>query len=279
MTSYAFYNGQFGKKSEINIPLSDRSIFFGDAIYDVAIGCYDRLLWEDEHISRFLCNAKKLGIKHNYSKKKLSSLLREISVKSMLDCCMINFQLSRNLTERRHSAIGAGSNLLVIVEPIKIEKHPSPMKLITMTDKRYGYCDIKTTNLLPAVLSATKAERQGADEAVFIKNGIITECTKSNIAIIKQGRLITPPLSNRILPGITRAHLLNACKKIGIEYEEKSFGKSELFSADEILVTSSTKMCKTVCKIDNFSVGGRARELSKHLQNELYCEFEKCCVL
>ena len=66
MTSYAYYNGQFGKRDEIKIPLSDRSIFFGDAVYDTAIGCYDRILWEIEHIERLLCNAQRLGIEHKY---------------------------------------------------------------------------------------------------------------------------------------------------------------------------------------------------------------------
>jgi D-alanine transaminase len=84
MDSYAYYNGKFGKRDKITIPLSDRSIFFGDAIYDAAIGSFDRILWESEHIERFLNNAEKIGIKHNYTHKHLSDILREIGVKSMI---------------------------------------------------------------------------------------------------------------------------------------------------------------------------------------------------
>ena len=69
MCSYAYYNGKFGKKEEISIPLSDRSIYFGDAVYDVALGSYDRIMWESEHLDRLLANAKRLGIIHPYSKK------------------------------------------------------------------------------------------------------------------------------------------------------------------------------------------------------------------
>lgn len=278
MSSYAYYNGSFGKKDEIKVPLSDRSIFFGDAIYDVVIGSYDRLLWEEEHIDRFLGNAKRLEFNHKYTKKELSSLLREISVKSTLDCCMIYFQLSRNFPYRKHSAMGSDTNLLIIVEPIKIEMHPKPMKLITMSDRRYGYCDIKTTNLLPAVISATSAENLGYDEAVFIKNDIVFECTKSNISIIKQGRVITPPLSNNILPGITRSHLLRKCYEEGIPFEERDITKSELFSADEILVTSTTKLCKTVSIIDDTPVGGRNIEMAVTIQKALYSEFFNFCL-
>ena len=162
------------------------------------------------------------------------------------------------------------ANLLVIVEPIKIERHPAPMKLITMPDLRYGYCHIKTTNLLPAVISATESENSCCDEAVFIKDGLVTECTKSNILIIKQGRIITHPISNEILPGIVRGQVLKGCESLGIPYEEKAFTKEELFSADEVLITSTTKLIKTANRIDNLPVGGRAPDLATTLQSYLY---------
>lgn len=279
MTSYAYYNGQFGKRDEIKIPLSDRSIFFGDAVYDTAIGCYDRILWEIEHIERLLCNAQRLGIEHKYTRRKLSSLIREISVKSTFGTCMIYIQISRDLMARNHSAVGCGANLLITVEPIIIDRFPKPMKLITAEDKRYGYCDVKTINLLPAVLSSTEAETAGCDEAIFIRNNIVTECSKSNISIIKQGRLITHPISSRILPGITRAHLLEGCRKLGIPFKEIEFTKAELFSADEILISSTTKLCKTASHIDSLPVGGGANEIASAIQNYLYSEFSTFCLI
>lgn len=277
MNAYAYYNGKFGKREDITIPLSDRSIFFGDAIYDAAIGCYDRILWEEEHIERLLNNAKRLGIEHSYDKHYLSALLREIAVKSTIDTYFLYFQLSRSFPIRRHSAIGCKASLLVTVEPINIEKNPPPLKLITVPDKRHGYCDIKTTNLLPAVLSATDAENADCDEAIFIKDGVVTECTKSNISIIKQGRVVTHPISSRILPGIARAHLLTACHTLDIAFEEAEFTKEDLFTADEILVTSTTKLCKRVSYIDGRAVGGKDSKTAKSLCDLLYSEFEKCC--
>ncbi len=278
MTSYAYFNGKFGKREEITIPLSDRSIFFGDAIYDAMIGCYDRIMWEEEHIDRLLGNAKRLGIKHGFDKQYLSSLLREIAVKSMIESYFLYVQLSRDLPLRRHSAIGCGANLLVTVEPLKLEPNSKPLKLLTVADKRYGFCDIKTVNLLPAVLSATEAEGDGYDEAIFVKNGIVTECTKSNISIIKQGRIITHPNSSNILPGITRAHLLDACRLLGVGYEEAEFTKDDLYTADEILVTSTTKLCKTADKIDGIAVGGKDGKTAQLLSNFLYSEYEKICI-
>ena len=279
MNSYAYYNGKFGKKEEIYIPLSDRSIFFGDAIYDAAIGVYDRILWEEEHIDRFLANAKRLEFTHNLSKKYLSSLLREIAVKSMIECYFIYFQLSRNYTTRCHSAKGCSTNLLIIIDPIEIKANNPPLKLITVNDDRYNYCDIKTVNLLPNVISMTKADECCCDEAIFIKDGIITECSKSNIFIINQGRIITHPKSNRILPGIAREHLLEICKKNSLDYEEIKFTYDEMIHADEVLVTSTTKLCQRVGEINQISVGGKAPALADQLCGQMYKKYTDFCLI
>ena len=278
MNSYAYYNGKFGKRSEIRIPLSDRSLFFGDAIYDAAIGSYDRILWEDEHLDRFFKNAEAIGISHNFTKKQISELLHEVAVKSTLSCYFIYFQLSRSNPIRNHSANGCESNLLITVDPISIKKHPKPLKLITAEDLRYGYCNIKSVNLLPAVLTITEAEKAGCDEAVLIKNNIVTECTKSNISIIKQGRLVTSPKSNKILPGITREHLLKICKKIGVISEEREFTREELFLADEVIISSTTKLCNAVSHIDGVRVG-KTYSIAKKIHSIMYKEFTDFCIL
>ena len=279
MSSYAYYNGKFGRREDIAIPLSDRTIFFGDAVYDAAIGSYDRILWEGEHIDRFLNNAERIGICHSLNKRHLSQLLREIAVKSMLEeCHFLYFQLSRNLPERNHSATGCGSNLLICIDPIDILPPLRPLRLVTAEDVRYGFCDIKTVNLLPAVLSMTVAEGAGCDEAVFIRDGIVTECSKSNISILKCGRIITHPKTNRILPGIAREHLLSCAIDIGLKIEEREFTKEELFSADEILVTSTTKLCRRVCEIDGTPVGDKSPEIAVELCGLMYREFTDFCI-
>lgn len=277
MSSYAYYNGKFGKKKDISIPLSDRSIYFGDAIYDAAIGSYDRILWENEHIDRFLANAEKIGIKHSFSKEYLSSLLREVAIKSRLRSYFLYFQISRSLPDRRHSASGASAKLLITVDPIFIEPNPAPLKLITVSDKRFGYCNVKTTNLLPSVLASTKAEKNGCDEAVFVKGRYVTECAKSNISIIKQGRVITHPRNNKILPGIAREHLLLNCRNFCIPYEERPFSVNEMLSADEILVTSTTKLCRITDTINRKKVGGKNTDLARNLCEAMYSDYKDFC--
>lgn len=277
MNSYAYYNGNFGLREDITIPMSDRAIFFGDAVYDAAIGSYDRILWEDEHIDRFLSNAARIGIEHSYTKRFLSQLLREIGVKSMLKSYFLYFQMSRSNTTRVHSAKGTSASLLITIDGIEIISDPNPLKLICTEDKRYGFCDIKTVNLLPAVLASTEADFRGCDEAIFIKNGIVTECSKSNIAIIKCGRVITHPKSSRILPGVTREHLLKICHDENITTEERPFTKNELLYADEILITGTGKLCRTASEIDGISVGGKDSSIAKKICRKMYKEYADFC--
>ena len=278
MSSYAYFNGTFGKKEEISIPLSDRSIYFGDAIYDAAIGSYDRILWEEEHIKRFLSNARKIGIQHNFTEEYLSALLREVAVKSMLKCYFIYFQMSRSLPDRIHSPIGAKANLLITVDPIQINPAPKPLNLITVIDRRFGYCNIKTTNLLPSVLASEKAEKSGCDEAVFVKGNYVTECAKSNISILKQGRIITHPINRRILPGIARSHLLAHCNRLNIPCIEQPFSVSDMLSADEILVTSTTKLCRITEHINGIKVGNNDIKTANNLCKLMYSEFNEFCL-
>lgn len=277
MNSYAYYNGSFGKKDEISIPLQDRSIYFGDAIYDAAIGSYDRIMWEDEHINRFLLNAKRLGITHSYTRSFLSSLLREIGIKSMLSSYFIYFQMSRSLPNRIHSAKDAKANLLVTIDPITIEQSPSSLSLITLPDKRYDYCHIKTVNLIPSVLASTKAEKAGADEAIFVRGRYVTECAKSNISILNQGRIITHPKNNKILPGIAREHLLQICEQLNVTFIERPFSVYEMMNADEVLVTSTTKLCRRVSKINGIQVGGGSPDLAHNLCLHMFFEYKKEC--
>ena len=277
MSSYAYYNGKFGKRDEITIPLNDRAIFFSDAVYDAAIGSYDRILWEEEHIDRFFSNAAKIGMNHSFTKHSFSQLLHEIGIKSMLKSYFIYFQISRALPTRVHSAKGSDPTLLITVDEITISQNPEPLKLIIREDKRYDFCDIKTTNLLPNVLASTEADNKGFDEAVFVKKGVVTECAKSNISIIKRGRLITHPKCSKILPGITREHLLSICKEHSIPFLERPFTVDELLSADEILVTGTGKLCKKVSYIENKNVGGNDPTLSDFLCQKMYKEYTEFC--
>ena len=274
MSTYAYYNGNFDTRENIKLPLSDRAVFFGDGIYDASIGRNENIFLESEHIDRFLCNAKALNISHKYTEKSLSNVLHEVIKKSGINSFFLYFQLTRNSNIRVHSPkLCTNANLLITIEPHTLPDENKKMRLITYEDKRYGYCNLKTLNLLPSVMASEKADDAGCEEAVFIRNGIVTECAHSNISILKSGRLKTHPLNEHILPGITRRHLIFACNALGIECRECTFGIDELYSADEILITSTTKLCLPASHIDGVKVGGGDRILLNEICHFLRDEY------
>ena len=280
MQSYSYYNGEFGKTEEIKIPLSDRSIYFADAIYDAAIGKNGRIFQVDEHIHRFLSSAKKIGISHRPTYDEIFNILTDVIARTDIDEFFVYFQLSRDTPSRIHSALSSEkSNLLITVTPISVERNPREIALITMPDVRHLMCDVKTVNLLPAVIASTYAESRGADEAVFHRGDAVTECAHSNISILKGGTLMTHPLTNTILPGITRHHLLIACEKLGIPYRERVFTLDELYSADEILVTSTSKLCRRANRINGIPVGEKDAKAAHLICEFLYKEYYDFCKL
>ena len=272
--SIAYYNGKICEIGEVAIPLSDRAVFFGDGIYDAAIGRGGVIYLEDEHIDRFVGNAGKMGIPLPFGKEELRSLLRELASRSGEECFFIYFQLTRYSQERRHACRERErSNLLITVTPAALPDPKRQITLVSYPDRRYGYCHIKTLNLLPAVLASSYAEGMGADEAVFYRGGTVTECAHSNISIIKGGTLITHPTDRRILPGITRAKMIGICREMGMAVAERPFTRRELAGADAVLVSSSSKLCLTAASIDGVPIRVRARELADGICRTFFEDF------
>ena len=136
-------------------------------------------------------------------------------------------------------------------------------------------CNVKTLNLLPAVIASHAAEEAGCDEAVFVRDGIVTECAHSNVAIVKDGIVYTHPLSKFILPGITRARMLTLCKKLQIPYCEKPFSYADITASDEILITSTTKLCLTASKIDGIDIRNCKNSIGNVIKSALVEDFLK----
>lgn len=270
----AYYNGIFSELCDVKIPLSDRAVFFGDGIYDAAIGRCGRIFLEKEHINRFFTNAKAMDIPTELKTGSLSSLLHELIEKSGLSEYFIYFQLSRYSEERTHSYPETKrSNLLITVKPFSLLPRDRELALITANDIRYRMCNVKTLNLLPAVLASKRAADSGCDEAVFIRDGFVTECAHSNISILKNGILKTHPNGELILPGITRERMLYFCRLIGVPVDESPFTKDEMMSADAVIVTSTSKLAATVSTIDGHSVGIRNFPLANKLVSCLRQDF------
>ena len=125
-----------------------------------------------------------------------------------------------------------------------------PIKLVTKEDTRFYHCNIKTLNLLPSVVASQEARDKGADETVFHRGGVVTECAHSNVSILKNGVFISHPNDNLILRGISKTHMIEACYRLGIQVMERPFTLDELKDADEIIVTSSSNFCLHADSVD-----------------------------
>lgn len=274
METLGYYNGKIGTLDEMTIPMNDRVHWFGDGVYDAGPCRNYHIYAIDEHIERFFNSAALLDIEIPVSKQELKDLLNDLVKKMDTGDLAVYYQVTRGTGLRNHVFTEGSGNLWVMLVPSKVADVSVPMKLITTEDTRFFHCNIKTLNLLPSVMASEKAKRAGCDEAVLYRpGGRVTECAHSNVHIIKDGKLFTAPTDNLILPGIGRAHLIKACKNLGIAVSETAFTLDDLFSAEEVLVTSSSHLCMHVNEIDGKHVGGKQPELVEKLSKYLVDDF------
>lgn len=274
MKTLGYYNGKYGELEEMSIPMNDRVCWFGDGVYDAGPSRNYKIFALDEHIDRFFNSAGLLDIEMPVTKEELKELLQEMVNKMDTGDLFVYYQVTRGTGVRDHAYTKGPGNLWIMLKPAEISDGIEPIKLITVEDTRFLHCNIKTLNLIPSCVATEKAKKAGCQEAVFYRaGGRVTECAHSNVHIIKDGKLVTAPTDNLILPGIARAHLIRMCKKLGIPVSETPYILKELFEAEEVLVTSSSNLCLHACEIDGKPVGGKNPELLEKIRAALLGEF------
>jgi D-alanine transaminase len=276
MKSVGYYNGKIGLVEELKIPMTDRAMFFGDGVYDVTIGVNHKMFAIEDHVDRFYNSLKLLEIPFEMSMKELKKELQKcVDLMDSNENLLIYWQSTRGTGKRMHVFPETKPTLMITITELDKLDIFTPIKLITMEDTRFLHCNIKTLNLIPSVIASQRAKEAGCQEAVLQRQNIVTECAHSNIAILKDGTFITTPLSNLILPGITRKHLIELCKENDIMVVEREMKLEEIFEADEIIVTSASKLCTSANEIDGKTVGNKAHELLEKLQNAYIAKFEQ----
>lgn len=273
MKTLGYYNGKYGELEEMSIPMNDRVSWFGDGVYDAGPARNYKLFAIDEHIDRFFNSAGLLDIQIPVTKAELKDLLQEMILKMDTGNLFVYYQVTRGTAIRDHVYEEGPGNLWIMLKPTEINEGLKPIKLITAEDTRFFHCNIKTLNLIPAVVASQKAKKAGCQETVFYRpGGRITECAHSNVHIIRDGKLVTAPTDNLILPGIARAHLIKAAKKLGIPVNETPYTLDDLFQAEEVLVSSSSNPCLYATEIDGKPVGGKNPKVREMLRAEVVRE-------
>ena len=257
MKELAYYDGRIGTPEELMVPFQDRVHFFGDGVYDATVGGNHKVYLLEDHLDRFYSSAKALDIKIPMDKKELGELLTKLLSMVEGNTHFVYWQVTRGTASRDHAYDEAMlGKLWVMIRPNKLKDPDVPIRLITMEDTRFLYCNIKTLNLLPSVLASQEALKAGAMETVLHRGDMVTECAHSNVSILKNGTFLSHPNDNLILRGIAKTHMIQACYRLGIQVLERAFTMEELMDADEVIVTSSSNFCLHADVIDGKSVGG-----------------------
>lgn len=266
MENIGYYNGKTAPIAEMMIPMGDRSVYFGDGVYDATYSVNHIIFALEEHLDRFYNSCRLLEIPAPMPRDELRATLYDCVRKVDDPDQFVYWQCTRGTGIRDHAFPKGSSNLLIYCRPCKMKDMNERYRLITMEDKRFFYCNVKTLNLIPSVLASQRAKQAGCQETVFHRGDLVTECAHSNVSILKDGVFITHPLDDLVLPGISRKHLLEICREKEIPVEERDYTLAELREADEIIVSSSGAQCMAACELDGQPVGGRDPMLLQILQ-------------
>jgi D-alanine transaminase len=163
MKDLAYYNGEICPLDEMKIPINDRACWFGDGVYDAACADNYIIFTLDEHLDRFFKSMALIGIEPQIGREELADLLRSLVRKLDSPTQFVYWQMTRGTADRAHAfPENIKPNLWVMLRPLAMPDLSRKVKLITVEDERYFFCNIKTLNLLPNVLASEKAKQAGA---------------------------------------------------------------------------------------------------------------------
>lgn len=269
MKHIGYYNGEIGPLEEMKIPMLDRAVYFGDGCYDAAMFSNNRIFALEDHLDRFYNSCRLLEIPFDMEREALTKELQKCIDANELSEGMIYWQCSRGTYYRSHNfpPETVKPNLMIFTVPDEIVPMDTTYKLISMEDTRFLHCNIKTFNLIPSVIAYQRCIEAGCQETLFHRQGRVTECAHSNVLILKDGTLHTPPRDNLILPGITLKHLIILAKENNIPVIEAPFSMEELKNADEVIISNSGAFCIRADELDGKPIGGKDPKTLKILQD------------
>jgi D-alanine transaminase len=266
MSRIAYVNGRYVPHGQAKVAVEDRGYQFADGVYEVCEVRGGRMIDETRHMARLGRSLKELRIAQPMSPRALAVVMRETIRRNRVRDGIVYLQVTRGVAKRdfpfpvestRPSVVvTARSNNLERLEQVAAEG----IAVVTVPDIRWKRVDIKSVALLPNVLAKQTAREQGAREAWLIDaKGRITEGGSSSAWIVsRDGRLITHPLGEDILPGITRSVVIDMIKAQGLPFEERIFTVEEAYQAREAFITSASQVVLPVVRIDGRPVGNGA---------------------
>jgi D-alanine transaminase len=260
-----YLNGTFLPQEEACVPVTDRGFLFGDGVYEVIPAYGGRLFRWPHHLQRLQNSLDGIRLPNPLGSSEWENMLNELLLRNRDESSATNdqavyLQVTRGSAARRDHCfpettvptIYATSNPIPVPDPA-IAEHG--VAVVTLEDIRWQRCDIKAITLLANVLLRQQAAEQGAAEAILVRDGKVIEGSSSNIFVIDDDTLLTPPKSAQMLPGITRDLVLELAERHGVRHRETDITPDILAQAGEIWITSSTREIVPVTRLDSRNVG------------------------
>jgi len=255
-----YLNGEWIPQANAKVSVMDRGFLFGDGVYEV-IPCYNRtLLGGVEHLERLQRSLDKVGIENPHSMDEWLEIIHRLILTKEDEDQSIYIQVTRGAPAKRdHNPSDVPATVFLMSTPLgkpNVERHRQGYSAITVDDIRWHHCDIKAIILLPNIMARQLSQAAGVDDAILVRPGnCVTEAAASNLFIVKNGVIKTPPLSEHILPGITRALVLKIAAEQQLPLEEVEISKDDLMNADEVWLSSSTREIIPIVTIDGETIG------------------------
>lgn len=274
MSDVLYFNGRFTTTDERVLGVEDRGFQFGDAVYEVFKFLGKRPIFLAEHHRRMERGLHDIDIPSPWDLARFAGVVGELLDRTAFADGIVYVQVTRGEARRSHfypdgmtPTVVAYSRSFTFPDAAAKERG---IAVITTPDLRWAQCHVKSVNLLPNALAKKKAQRAGATEAVFVADGIVREGASSSFFVVRDGRVITHPLDEHILPGVVRDRVIGLALSAKIRVDERPLRDEELFGPDEAFITSTTMGVMPVVEIDGRVVANSRRgEITTTLQRML----------
>lgn len=271
MNQIVFLNGAFISESEACLSPNDRGFIFADGVYEVTKFYNGKPFRFNDHLQRLKRSLNELSIEFNTFDQ-----LEEISFQLLQQNNLMNehagiyWQITRGVHQRvHHFPKDTEPTFYAFASPLPsdTEKLQKGIKVLLQEDIRWLRCDIKSVSLLPNTMLYNNAVNSGAGESILLRDGYITEATHSSVFAVKNGTLVTRPLSNLILPGITRKVVLEQCAVHQIPVQEHLFTETDLLEMNELFICGTGSEITPVVQVNDTLIGnGLPGPLTKIIQ-------------
>jgi D-alanine transaminase len=258
----AYFNGRYLPKEEVHISPDDRGFLLADGVYEVIRSYGGQLFRCADHLRRLSTGLAALQIPDVSSDElqRVAGRLLEMNELTSSEAT-VYLQVTRGVAPRRHRFPEPGTPPSVYATARQFQPYAKEFAdggaAILVPDQRWARCEIKTIGLLANAMANQRAWEAGAFEALFVRDGVVLEGSHSNVFFIRDGQLLTAPLNNHVLPGITREAVIAIAVELGLSVQLRKCFESEIADMDEIFICGTTVEITPIVTLDGKPVGHR----------------------